>query len=95
MEIMDSIDFLTPAYGYCVDNIVPYIGGRHNGHALERTYTEEVAGSSPVPPTKMPPGMGVFWWAGMHIGVQAVVISMYNGGRCACFSYLVVKSWLT
>ena len=50
MEIMDSIDSLTPTYGDCVDFIPPYIGGRHNGLTSERTYTEEVAGSSPVPP---------------------------------------------
>ena len=51
MEIMDSIDSLTPTYGDWVETIGSYVGGRHNGLALERTYTEEVAGSSPVPPT--------------------------------------------
>ena len=45
---MDSIDSLTPTYGYCMDNVAPYIGGRHNGLASERTYTEEVAGSAAV-----------------------------------------------
>jgi len=55
MEIMDSIDSLTPVFGDCIDFIEPYIGGRHNGLACDNTYTEEVASSSLVPPTKIPP----------------------------------------
>jgi hypothetical protein len=42
-------------YGYCVGNIAPYTGGRHNGLASDRTYTEDGIGSSPIAPTTRPP----------------------------------------
>ena len=51
LEIMDSMDSLTPTYGDWVDFVPLYIGGRHNGLARDRAYTEGVVGSSPIPPT--------------------------------------------
>ena len=60
MEIMDIVDIETPTGGDWVDDIPPYVGGRYNRPPCEISYTEEVAGSSPVLPTLKPPSLGGF-----------------------------------
>ena len=42
---------LDPFIADSMDYRPPYIGGRPYSHSSENSYTEEVAGSSPVPPT--------------------------------------------
>ena len=47
------MDTYTPTDGDIRDTISPYVRGRHRGRPMNLSYTEEVAGSSPVPPTKI------------------------------------------
>jgi len=53
MEKVDIMDICTPIFGDRIDILPPYIGGGHNGHPTKISYTEKVAGSSPVPPTRI------------------------------------------
>jgi len=68
MDLMDSVDILTSIYGGWIDMVPSYIGGRLYGLPSDNSYTEEVAGSSPVPPTLLPPGMGVSIQLGSRYG---------------------------
>ena len=54
------MDIYTPTGADMVDDIPPYIGGGRHGQISDIPYKDDVAGSSPVPPTKIPPYMGVF-----------------------------------
>ncbi len=49
---MDVMDIYTSTDGEIRDTMPPYVGGGHRGRPMNLSYTEEVAGSSPVPPTK-------------------------------------------
>ena len=46
------MDIYTPTGADTVDDIPPYIGGRRHGQISDVPYKDDVAGSSPVPPTK-------------------------------------------
>ena len=52
MEIMDRMDGLPLALGYCREENVPYVRGRHNGWPMNLPYKEDVVGSSPIAPTQ-------------------------------------------
>ena len=43
-----------------MDNRPPYVAYGHCGNPMIFSYTEEVVGSSPIPPTFYPQGWGVF-----------------------------------
>jgi hypothetical protein len=50
-----------------MNNTPPYVGYVNYGKPFRITYTEEVVGSSPIPPTFLPPPVGVlfykaYWW---------------------------------
>ena len=49
------MDTYAPTDGDKKDTIPPYIGGGHCGRPMNLSNTEEVAGSSPVPPTNQNP----------------------------------------
>ncbi len=42
------------------EKLPPYVGYVNCGQPIEVSYTEEAVGSSPIPPTFSPPGMGFF-----------------------------------
>ena len=54
------MDIYTPTGADTVDDIPPYIGDGRNGQISDIPYKDDVAGSSPVPPTQKPLYMGVF-----------------------------------
>src|SRR4030042_3196857 len=60
IEFIDFIDVQTPIYGYCIEIDTPYIRGRVYRQPCRLSYTKEVVGSSPIPPTERPLGFGVF-----------------------------------
>ena len=45
------MDIYTSTDGEIRDTMPPYVGGGHRGRPMNLSYTEEVAGSSPVSPT--------------------------------------------
>ena len=60
MDIIDTLDNLTPLHGDCIDKLLPYTRGRHNRQPMNLTYTEEVVGSSPIAPTELDPSRTAF-----------------------------------
>ena len=67
MDLMDSVDILTSIYGGWIDMVPSYIGGRLYGLPSDNSYTEEVAGSSPVPLTHFSPRDGGIYSVGVYI----------------------------
>ena len=59
MEFVDSLDITTPIDAGWIGIESLYIWRRPCIHPSDNSYTDEVAGSSPVTPTYVPPGMGV------------------------------------
>jgi hypothetical protein len=52
MFIMDMLDNLPVKIDAKLDVLLPQMGAGLNGHPLPIPYTEEVVGSSPIPPTE-------------------------------------------
>ena len=92
MDLMDSVDILTSIYGGWIDMVPSYIGGRLYGLPSDNSYTEEVAGSSPVPPTLLPPGMGVLFKWGLYMRVYPLPIK--SGVIIWCNRVQIGCSWV-
>jgi hypothetical protein len=73
MENIPIIDRFNPHIWWLYGLNTPYIRHINYGQLKNETYKEEVAGSSPVPPTKKPLYMGVFafYTPYMVVGVWA------------------------
>jgi hypothetical protein len=69
LENMDTVDIITPTGGDIMDTLPPYVGSGRCGRPTEISYTDEIAGPSPVPPTLTPPNGGFVY---LH--------SIYGGG---------------
>ena len=75
------MDVSTPTGGDTIDIIPPYIANGHHGQLIELSYTEEVAGSSPVPPTLLPPSVGVFVSFYLPVG-ELLGFASFEGEIC-------------
>jgi hypothetical protein len=66
MESVDSLDNQLPISCWVVEimQLSRGHGGYRRLHGI--TYTEEVAGSSPVPPTINPPPLGICFTSGLR-----------------------------
>jgi hypothetical protein len=61
MDIIDIVDKYTPHRQDIMDNRPPYVACGNCENPMTFSYTEEAVGSSPIPPTREPPEMGVLW----------------------------------
>ena len=84
------MDIYTSTDGEIRDTMPPYVGGGHRGRPMNLSYTEEVAGSSPVPPILNTPIPGGFWFevANDLVVREALILpwltSLFDRQSCTC-----------
>ena len=59
VENMEAMEFLTRVYADCIEIDTTYIEYRNHGIWPRLSYTAEVVGSSPIPPTQEPLEVGI------------------------------------